>query len=72
MKEEYSFVFLPDGRFVQSFAGPIPESFGCDGTTFWRIDCSRGVQRLDFEDRDRAMALSILLASVWLRPDAPV
>src|SRR5579862_7320274 len=70
--DEYSFLFDSDGRFVQSFKGSIQESFGSDGTAFWEVDRSRTLDMLDFEDRDRELALSLLLTSRWLDQNAPI
>lgn len=70
-KHQYSFTFKPDGSFVQVFTGPVGETYGYDGKTFWRIDRSRGVCKLDFEDRDKLTALGLILTSSWLSPDLP-
>lgn len=66
LKHDYSLQFRPDGKFVQVFKGPIGETYGSDGTTFWEIDRSRGVEKLDLEDRDRQLAVSQVLTDSWI------
>jgi len=70
--EGYTLDAMPDGRFVQTFSGPITEKFACDGKTFWQVDRSRGVEKLDFEDRDRQTATELALTSRWLDANAPI
>lgn len=72
MHHEYSLSFSPDGRFVQGFKGPVGETFGFDGKTYWQIDRSRSLRRLDLADRDWEMAVSLLLTSGWLNAAAPI
>jgi hypothetical protein len=72
VEHAYSFAFLPDGRFVQSFQGPDSKSAGNDGRRYWQEDSSHFVQELDFGDRDRQMAISLLLSDNWLFAPAPV
>jgi outer membrane lipoprotein-sorting protein len=67
----YNLTFDPDGGFVQTFKGPLGETFGFDGKTFWRMDRSKCVTTLDFEDRDRLNAIGLVLTSSWLNPDVP-
>jgi hypothetical protein len=69
---EYSLSFSADGRFVQTFKGPVGETFGSDGNTYWRLDRSRSLRKLDLADRDWAMAVSLLLTSGWLNAGAPL
>ncbi|MCI0415312.1 retropepsin-like domain-containing protein, partial [bacterium] len=68
----YSFAFLPDGRFVQSFQGPDSKTLGNDGRQYWQEDYSHFVQELDFGDRDRQMAINLLLSDNWLFASAPI
>lgn len=68
----YSFAFLPDGRFVQSFQGPDSKSLGNDGRRYWQEDASHFVQELDFVDQDRQMAVNLLLSGNWLFAPAPI
>lgn len=68
----YSFAFLPDGRFVQSFQGSNSQTAGYDGMRYWNEDDSHFVQELEFGDRDRLMAISLLLSSSWLFAPAPI
>jgi len=72
VEHAYSFAFLPDGRFVQSFRGPDPKTLGHDGSRYWREDRSHFVQELDLGDRDRQMAVNLLLSDNWLFAPAPV
>jgi len=72
VKDDYTLDYGPDGRFVQTFRGPIGETFGYDGKTFWEVDRSDGVEKLDFEDRDRQIATDLVLTSGWLGSSAPV
>jgi len=69
---KYSYDFLSDGRFVQSFSGPNPETFGNDGKNYWEDDGSHAVQKLDLEDRDRQMAINLVLSDNWLLSSPPV
>lgn len=68
----YSFAFLPDGRFVQTFEGSDSKTLGNDGTQFWHCDRSQFVQRLEFGDHDRLMVINLLLSSNWLFATAPM
>lgn len=69
---DYSFVYQPDGRFIQTFKGPLGETWGYDGKVFWEINFSRTVEKLDFEDRDRELAAGLFMASGWFDGKAPV
>lgn len=69
---DYSLTYSSNGAFVQTFKGPLGESFGYDGKTFWRVDRSKCVSKLDFEDQDRMTALGVILTSSWLASGAPV
>src|SRR5579871_5015603 len=68
----YRFLFKPDGSFVESFEGPIAETFGSDGKQVWEMDRSRAIQKLDFEDRDENLAVALVLSSGWIDASAPV
>jgi hypothetical protein len=68
----YSFAFLRDGRFVQSFQGSDSKSCGNDGKQYWQEDYSHVVQELDLADRDRQMAINLLLSDNWLFAPAPI
>ncbi|HWA82051.1 MAG TPA: retroviral-like aspartic protease family protein [Fimbriimonadaceae bacterium] len=72
VEHSYSMVYEPDGRYLQVFKGPLGETYGYDGTTFWEINFSRTVEKLDFEDRDRQHLIGLLLTSGWIDPKAPV
>lgn len=72
VKHDYSFAFLPDGRFVQSFQGPDSKTFGNDGRRYWREDRSHFVQELEFGDRDRQIAINLLVSDNWLLAPAPI
>ena len=72
IRHEYSLKFLPDGRFVQTFQGSVGETFGFDGKTFWQIDRSRSLRKLDLADQDWEAAVSLLLTSGWLNAAAPI
>ncbi len=72
VEHPYSFAFLPDGRFVQSFHGSNSQTAGYDGMRYWREDDSHFVQELEFGDRDRLMAISLLLSGSWLSAPAPI
>jgi hypothetical protein len=72
VEHAYSFAFLPDGRFVQSFQGSDSKTLGNDGRRYWQEDYSHFVQELDFGDRDRQMAINLLLSGNWLFARAPI
>ncbi|HKV11782.1 MAG TPA: retropepsin-like aspartic protease [Thermoanaerobaculia bacterium] len=72
VEHAYSFAFLPDGRFVQSFQGPDSKTLGNDGRRYWQEDSSHFVQELDLADRDRQMAINLLLSGNWLSAPAPI
>jgi hypothetical protein len=72
VEHEYSFVFLPDGRFVQSLKGSDSKILGYDGSRYWQEDHSHFVQELGFGDRDRLMAINLLLSDNWLLGRAPI
>jgi hypothetical protein len=72
IEHAYSFAFLPDGRFVQSFKGSDSKTLGSDGRRYWQEDYSHFVQELDFGDRDRQMAINLLLSGNWLFAPAPI
>ncbi len=72
VEHAYSFAFLPDGRFVQSFQGSDSKTVGNDGTRYWQEDRSHFVQELEFGDRDRQMAINLLLSGNWLFAPAPI
>lgn len=72
VEHAYSFAFLPDGRFVQSFQGSDSKTLGNDGRQYWQEDYSHFVQELDFGDRDRQMAINLLLSDNWLFAPAPI
>jgi hypothetical protein len=72
VEHAYSFAFLPDGRFVQSFKGSDSKTLGNDGRRYWQEDYSHVVQELDFGDRDRQMAINLLLSGNWLFAPAPI
>ena len=72
VEHAYSFAFLPDGRFVQSFQGSDSETLGNDGRQYWQEDYSHFVQELDLADRDRQMAINLLLSDNWLFAPAPI
>src|SRR5262245_20659869 len=38
VEHAYSFAFLPDGRFVQSFHGSDSKTLGNDGKRYWQED----------------------------------
>ncbi len=62
----YELTFDDKGRFVQKYTGPLGEAYGSDGKIVWKVDRSGAPQVLDFQDRDRVFALSLLLTSRWL------
>lgn len=72
VEDSYELRFEPGGRFVETFKGPIGESFGFDGTTLWEVDRSNGIEKLDFEDRDTQIAVNLVLTSGWMSPKAPI
>jgi hypothetical protein len=72
LEHAYSFAFLPDGRFVQLFQGANSKTVGNDGTRYWNEDRSHFVQKLDLADRDRLMAINLLLSDNWLFAPAPI
>jgi hypothetical protein len=72
VEQAYSFAFLPDGRFVQSFQGSNSKTVGNDGKRYWQENHSHFVQELEFGDRDRQMAINLLLSGNWLFAPAPI
>lgn len=72
VEHDYSFAFLPDGRFVQTFQGSDPKILGSDGKRYWHKDRSQFVQELEFGDRDRLMAIHLLVSGNWLFAAAPI
>src|SRR5437764_302900 len=60
---DFTFFFNPAGKFMLSYRGPLAETFGCDGTTFWEVDRSRTLERLDFEDKDHSLGLALMMTS---------
>ena len=66
VREDYTFEFLPDGRYVESLKGRFREASGFDGKIYWMQDRSGLVQKLDFEDRDDQTALGLLLSDNWI------
>ena len=72
VEHAYSFAFLPDGRFVQSFQGSNSKTLGSDGKRYWQEDYSHFVQELDLADRDRQRVISLLLSDNWLFGSAPI
>jgi hypothetical protein len=72
VEHAYSFAFLPDGRFVQTFRGSDSKTLGNDGKQYWQEDHSHFVQELELGDRDRQMAINLLLSDNWLFARAPI
>lgn len=72
VEHDYSFTFLPDGRYVQKFVGSDSKKLGYDGARYWQEDQSHFVQALDFGDRDRQMAINLLLSGNWIAESSPL
>ena len=69
---KYVFQFQPEGSFYQSITGPLGQTFGSDGKSYWLVDRSGAPRHLSFEDVDRVQALILLLTNRWLDPTAHV
>ena len=66
---QYTLRFRPEGPFYQAIQGPLGETYGSDGKTFWQIDRTGASRRLAFEDVDRTEALILVLTDRWLDPN---
>jgi len=69
---KYTLRFQPEGSFFQAIQGPLGETYGSDGKTFWQIDRTGASRRLAFEDVDRTEALILVLTDRWLDPNTHV
>jgi len=64
----FSFQFEPGGKFLQSVKGPLGESYGSDGTTYWQTDRTGAPRILHFEDQDLQQAFLIVQTNGWINP----
>lgn len=71
-QSDYSLTFEPDGRFLQVVKGPLGESYGFDGKSYWQVDRSGAPRILSFEDVDVQEGVMFLLTDHWLDANAPV
>ena len=69
---KYVLQFQPGGAFYQSITGPLGQTFGSDGKSFWLVDRTGASRHLSFEDVDRVQAVVLLLTNRWLDPNAHV
>jgi hypothetical protein len=58
--------FAPSGKFLQELGGPLPESFGCDGATYWTVGLSGVFRKLELFDRDSEQLWFAMSTGYWL------
>jgi len=64
----FTLQFDPDNKFLQAIKGPLGESYGFDGKTYWEADRSGAPRPLDFEDQDVQQAFILVQDDGWLNP----
>jgi hypothetical protein len=58
--------FAPSGKFLQNLGGPLGETFGYDGATYWTVGLSGVFRTLELFDRDSEQLWFALSTGYWL------
>ncbi len=66
--QTFTLQFDPDGKFLQKIVGPLGESYGYDGKSYWQADRSGAPRILNFEDQDVQQAFILVQGNGWLNP----
>jgi hypothetical protein len=65
-------LFDAQGRWLQTFEGPLPGANGSDGETLWSVDWTGTPRTLALGDQALAQVGAALMSGSWVRADATI